>query len=115
MCSKARFLEILHDFIVFDAGIKDVQNESILRGQGCADHVKNREGGIIWHTRQREEPTMVWLAKWIRENIPNSRVLILTDRTEPDEQIEKVFKGMKRDSRPQRGHLLRHSMKSPSG
>ena len=37
---------------------------------------------------------MVWLAKWIRENIPQSRVLILTDRTELDDQIEKVFKGV---------------------
>ncbi|WP_262501199.1 hypothetical protein [Pseudoalteromonas sp. FUC4] len=34
---------------------------------------------------------MVWLAKWIRENITDSRVLIVTDRTELDEQIEKVF------------------------
>jgi hypothetical protein len=37
---------------------------------------------------------MVWLAKWIRENRPKSRVLIITDRTELDEQIEKVFKGV---------------------
>jgi type I restriction enzyme R subunit len=32
---------------------------------------------------------MVWLAKWIRENVSDSRVLIVTDRTELDEQIEK--------------------------
>ena len=37
---------------------------------------------------------MVWLAKWIKENL-NSRVLIITDRTELDEQIEKVFNGVK--------------------
>ncbi len=37
---------------------------------------------------------MVWLAKWIRENVTNSRVLIITDRTELDEQIEKVFFGV---------------------
>jgi type I restriction enzyme R subunit len=37
---------------------------------------------------------MVWLAKWIRENVQDSRVLIITDRTELDEQIEKVFKGV---------------------
>ena len=38
---------------------------------------------------------MVWLASWIREN-PGFRggVLIVTDRTELDEQIEKVFKGV---------------------
>ena len=37
---------------------------------------------------------MVWLAKWIRENVKDARVLIITDRTELDEQIEKVFKGV---------------------
>ena len=40
---------------------------------------------------------MVWLAKWIRENVPNSRVLIITDRIELDEQIEKVFTGVQED------------------
>ena len=35
---------------------------------------------------------MVWLAKWIRENIDNSRILLITDRDELDKQIEDVFK-----------------------
>jgi type I restriction enzyme, R subunit len=37
---------------------------------------------------------MVWLAKWIREHQRNARVLIITDRKELDEQIEKVFLGV---------------------
>lgn len=37
---------------------------------------------------------MVWLAKWIREHVHDGRVLIITDRTELDEQIEKVFQGV---------------------
>ena len=37
---------------------------------------------------------MVRLAKWIREHVPEARVLIITDRKELDEQIEKVFKGV---------------------
>ena len=40
---------------------------------------------------------MVWLAKWIREHVTDGRVLIITDRTELDEQIEKVFKGVSED------------------
>jgi type I restriction enzyme R subunit len=40
---------------------------------------------------------MVWVAKWIRENRTDARVLIITDRTELDEQIEKVFKGVNED------------------
>lgn len=37
---------------------------------------------------------MVWLAKWIREHQKEPRVLLITDRTELDEQIEKVFNGV---------------------
>ena len=37
---------------------------------------------------------MVWLAKWIREHQDQARVLIITDRTELDEQIEKFFLGV---------------------
>jgi type I restriction enzyme R subunit len=40
---------------------------------------------------------MVWLAKWIREHVENARVLLITDRTDLDEQIEKVFKGVDED------------------
>lgn len=37
---------------------------------------------------------MVWIAKWIREHIDDSRVLIITDREELDEQIETRFFGV---------------------
>ena len=37
---------------------------------------------------------MVWLAKWIREHQDDARVLLITDRTELDDQIEKVFNGV---------------------
>ena len=38
--------------------------------------------------------TMVWLTKWIRENVKDSRVLIITDREELDDQIQKLFTGV---------------------
>jgi len=37
---------------------------------------------------------MVWLSKWILANNSNARVLVITDRDELDEQIEKVYKGV---------------------
>jgi type I restriction enzyme R subunit len=40
---------------------------------------------------------MVWLAKWLHGNQPDARVLIVTDRTELDKQIEKVFRGVNED------------------
>ncbi len=99
LCDKKRFLEIIHDYIVFDAGVKKLCRHNQYFGVKAAqERLKRREGGILWHTQgSGKSLTMVWLAKWIRENISNSRVLIVTDRTELDEQIENVFKGVNED------------------
>jgi len=99
VCGKARFLELIHDFIVFDAGTKKLCRHHQYFGVRAAQaHVKRREGGIIWHTQgSGKSLVMVWLTKWIRENVRDGRVLIITDRTELDEQIEKVFKGVNED------------------
>lgn len=96
LCGKARLLELIHDFIVFDAGTKKLCRHNQYFGVRAArEHVQRREGGIIWHTQgSGKSLTMVWLAKWIRENVTDGRVLIITDRTELDEQIEKVFLGV---------------------
>ncbi|PRY73220.1 type I restriction endonuclease subunit R [Halomonas ventosae] len=96
LCCKERLLEIVHDFMVFDAGIKKTARHNQFFGVRAAQaHVRRREGGIIWHTQgSGKSLTMVWLAKWIRENVDDARVLVITDRTELDEQIEKVFKGV---------------------
>jgi type I restriction enzyme R subunit len=96
LCGKARFLELMHDFMVFDAGIKKLcRHHQYLSVRSAQEHVKRREGGIIWHTQGNGKSlVMVWLAKWVRENVTNARVLIITDRTELDEQIEKVFPGV---------------------
>lgn len=96
MCSRARFLELIHDFMVFDAGKKKTARHNQYFGvKATQARIAKREGGIIWHTQgSGKSLTMVWLAKWIREHQPQSRVLIITDRTELDEQIEKVFGGV---------------------
>jgi len=96
LCNKERIIELLHDFIVFDSGKKKLPRPNQYFGIKAAQaRVKNREGGIIWHTQgSGKSITMVLLAKWIRENIVNSRVLIITDREELDGQIEGVFQGV---------------------
>jgi type I restriction enzyme R subunit len=96
MCAKQRLLEIIHDFIIFDHGIKKVCRPHQYFGVVAAqERIRKREGGIIWHSQgSGKSLTMVWLAKWIREHVPDSRVLIITDRTELDEQIEKIFLGV---------------------
>ena len=48
-------------------GVKAAQ-ESIRRCEGC----------IIWHTQgSGKRLIMIWLAKWIREHVPEARVLII--------------------------------------
>ncbi len=96
LCGKARFLEIIHDFIVFDAGVKKLPRHNQYFGVMAAQQrIRQREGGIIWHTQgSGKSLTMVWLTKWLRENVENARVLVITDRTELDEQIESVYLGV---------------------
>ena len=120
LCAPARLLEILHDFVVFDAGVKKICRHNQYFGVRAARaFVQRREGGVIWHTQgSGKSLTMVWLAKWIRE-LPgvDGRVLIVTDRTELDEQIESVFQGVDEDiyrtkSGPDLAEVLRDPAKS---
>ncbi|MCC9175456.1 type I restriction endonuclease subunit R [Arthrobacter sp. zg-Y179] len=96
MCSKERFLEVIHDFIVYDAGVKKSPRHNQYFGVKAAQtRIAKREGGIIWHTQGSGKTlTMVWLAKWILETQRNARVLVITDRTELDQQIEDGFSGV---------------------
>jgi type I restriction enzyme R subunit len=99
MTSKERLLELIHDFIAFDGGVKKTARHNQYFGVKAAQaRVETREGGIIWHTQgSGKSLTMVWLAKWIREHQQDARVLIITDRTELDDQIEGVFHGVDED------------------
>ena len=93
ICNKQRFIEIIYDFVFFDGGIKKLPRAHQYFGIKAAQkHVHRREGGIIWHTQgSGKSIIMVLLAKWILENNPNARVVIITDRDELDKQIERVF------------------------
>ena len=93
MCDKVRILEIMHDFILFDGGIKKLPRVHQYFGiKAAQQHVNEHRGGVIWHTQgSGKSIVMVLLAKWILENKPKARVLIITDRDELDKQIERVF------------------------
>jgi type I restriction enzyme R subunit len=115
-CNRERLLNIIHNFVVFDAGVKKLCRPNQFFGVQHAQHfVRNRQGGIIWHTQgSGKSLTMVWLAKWIRENVLDARLLIITDRTELDEQIEKVFMGVDESIyRTQSGNDLLHKLNAP--
>lgn len=99
LLNKERFIELIHDFVVYDRGIKKLCRPNQYFGvKSAQDFIKRREGGIIWHMQgSGKSLTMVWLTKWIREFNPNARVFIITDREELDEQIEKIYKGVQEE------------------
>ena len=96
LCRKERLIELMRDFILFDAGVKKLPRPHQYFGiREAQEFVRRREGGIIWHTQgSGKSIVMVLLAKWILENNPNARVAIITDRDELDKQIEGVFEGV---------------------
>jgi type I restriction enzyme R subunit len=93
MCEKRRLIELLHDFVLFDAGIKKLPRvHQYFAIKAAQKDVREKRGGIIWHTQgSGKSIVMVLLAKWILENNANARVAIITDRDELDKQIEQVF------------------------
>ncbi|HEY1068740.1 MAG TPA: HsdR family type I site-specific deoxyribonuclease [Pirellulales bacterium] len=93
LCDKRRLLELIHDFVLFDGGVKKLPRVHQYFGVKAAqEHVKRRQPGIIWHTQgSGKSIVMVLLAKWILENNPAARVAIVTDRDELDKQIAGVF------------------------
>ncbi len=97
LCGKHRLLELMHDFVLFDGGVKKLprvhQYFGIKAAQTHVQQPNQKRGGIIWHTQGAGKSIlMVLLARWILENKPAARVAIITDRDELDRQIERVFK-----------------------
>ena len=93
LCQKERFLSLIHDFLIFDAGVKKVcRHNQYFANIAARKRIRDGEGGIIWNTQgSGKSLIMVWLTKWIIENIADSRVVIITDRDELDDQIESLF------------------------
>ena len=93
MCEQGRLLDLMRNFVVFDAGQKKVPRLHQFEGVKAAqERIKKREGGVIWHTQgSGKSILMVLIAKWILENEPDARVLIVTDRDELDKQITGVM------------------------
>ena len=96
MFDKKRFIDLIENFVIFDKGKKKVcrynQYYGIKRTQS---RLAKQRGGIIWHTQGSGKTlSMVWLSKWILSHSNDARILIVTDRDELDEQIERTYKGV---------------------
>jgi type I restriction enzyme R subunit len=97
---KAHLLDFLYHFVIFDGGIKKVPRQHQHAGiKAAQERTRKREGGVIWHTQgSGKSILMVLLAKWLLEDDPEARILVITDRDELDDQITKVLKNAGLDS-----------------
>jgi type I restriction enzyme R subunit len=94
LSNKVRLLDLIRNFIIFDAGQKKVPRPHQFFGVKAAqERIARREGGVIWHTQgSGKSIVMVLVAKWLLEHDPDARILVITDRDELDKQIEGVMK-----------------------
>jgi type I restriction enzyme, R subunit len=94
LCNKARLLDLIRNFIIFDAGQKKVPRpHQFLAVKAAQARIAKGEGGVIWHTQgSGKSILMVLIAKWLLEHNSDGRILIITDRDELDKQIEGVMK-----------------------
>ncbi len=94
MCEKSRLLDLVRNFIIFDAGRKKVPRQHQFFGVKAAqERIRKNEGGVIWNTQgSGKSILMVLIAKWLLEHDPEARILVITDRDELDKQIEGVMR-----------------------
>lgn len=101
LCRPERLMDIIFNFVLFDNGEKKVaryqQFFAIKKSMQRIKHVDNgkRKGGVIWHTQgSGKSLTMVMLAQAIamEPSIRNPKIVLVTDRTDLDNQITGTFR-----------------------
>ncbi len=89
------FIFLFRYGVLNDSGVKKVMRPHQFHAlRACQDRLEKKASGVIWHSQgSGKSLTMVWLANYIKScgRFPDPRVLIITDRTELDEQIKKNF------------------------
>lgn len=93
---KERFLELIKDFIIFEAGKKKIcRYQQYFAVKAMLERIKqDQKGGVVWHTQgSGKSITMVYVTKKLMEDkeIQNPQVVIVTDRVDLDKQIHKTF------------------------
>jgi type I restriction enzyme R subunit len=101
LCRPERLMDIIFNFILFDNGEKKIaryqQFFAIKKSMKRILQFKEgrRQGGVIWHTQgSGKSLTMVMLAQAIalEKSIHNPKIVLVTDRTDLDNQITGTFR-----------------------
>jgi type I restriction enzyme R subunit len=100
LCRPERFMRLVRRYMLFDGPHKKVARyqqvatiETLLKRTEERDTAGRRQGGVVWHTQgSGKSLTMVMLAKSIVMAHASARIVIVTDRTDLDDQITKTFR-----------------------
>ena len=101
LCRPERIMDFVFNFTLFDSGEKKVARyQQFFAIKKSMQRIKNieqgkRNGGVIWHTQgSGKSLTMVMLAQAIamEPSIRNPKIVLVTDRTDLDDQITKTFR-----------------------
>lgn len=101
LCRPQRLLELAYRFIVYEGGLKKIARyqqyfvvKSTLERVKELDNEGRRKGGIIWHTQgSGKSLIMVMLGRNLAldSDIPNPRIMLVTDRKNLDRQLGNTF------------------------
>ncbi len=101
LCRPERLMDIIFNFVLFDNGEKKVARyQQFFAIKKTMQRIRNieqgrRKGGVIWHTQgSGKSLTMVLLAQAIalETSIRNPKIVLVTDRTDLDNQITGTFR-----------------------
>ncbi|MBK0403060.1 type I restriction endonuclease subunit R [Adhaeribacter sp. BT258] len=105
LCTKANFMDLFENFILFDESrgslakivAKNHQFLGVNRAVAAVQDRQNRNGqlGVFWHTQgSGKSYSMVFFSEKVRRKLPgNFTFLIVTDRTDLDNQIYRTYAG----------------------
>jgi len=100
LCRPERFMRLLRRYMLFDKAQKKVARyqqvstiETLLKRFDERDEKGRRRGGVVWETQgSGKSLEMVMLGRAIVLAVPLARIMIVTDRTDLDDQIFKTFR-----------------------
>lgn len=101
LCRPERLMDIFFNYTIFDNGKKKIarfqQYFAVKKTMKRLVQLEGgkRKGGVIWHTQgSGKSLTMVMLAQAIamERSIQNPKIILVTDRTDLDDQLTKTFR-----------------------
>lgn len=99
LLNPTRLLDLVRNFTIYDNSVKKLPRyqqyfaiKKTLERIHNTDAKGKRQGGVIWHTQgSGKSLTMVMLTKNLIETGQNPRIIVVTDRTDLDNQIRGTF------------------------